>query len=114
VRFDFALWAVPLDVAVFLAQFFGHGGLGFVLLDAGSIAGFDQGDGLQDRVGPELGEAVVQALGGFAPVQCDRFLEQDVAGVEALVHPHDGDARLFFARGDCGVDGRSAAIFRQQ
>ena len=91
-----------------LLQFFGQRRLRLVLLEARGVAGLDQRDGLQQRVGADLGQAIVQALGGFVPAQRDRFLEQDVAGVEALVHPHDRDARLLFARGDGGMDRRGA------
>ena len=40
--------------------------------------------------------------------------EQDVTGVESLVHVHHGDARFVITRRNCRLDGRGAAMPRQK
>lgn len=42
------------------------------------------------------------------------FLRDDVSGVEAFVHFHDGNAGLMVAVEDGPRNGRGAAIFRQK
>ena len=80
----------------------------------GALPSWIRAHGLEQSVGAELGEFIVETFGGFATAQGDGFLQEDVAGVEAFIHPHDGHAGLFFTSGNGGVNRRSTAILRQK
>ena len=86
----------------------------FDLLVAGGLAGLDQFDGFGHRFDAER-EEVVAVDGVDRRVGLDRAgaLEQDRAGVEALVDPEDGDAGHRVALQDGVVDGGAAAVLGQ-
>ena len=62
----------------------------------------------------QVGEAVVELTGGFIGADGELLGEEDVAGVEAFVHIHPGDAGLLVAGEDGGVDRRGAAVAREE
>ncbi len=71
-------------------------------------------DCVHDQPGGERGKHVVQrAAGGLRP-DGHRLRRKDRAGIEALVHSHDGDARLRIARHDRTLDRRGTPPARQQ
>ena len=71
-------------------------------------------DCVHHQPGGKRGERIVEhTAGGLRP---DRHLRcrKDRADIEALVHSHDGDARLRIARHDRALDRRGAPPARQQ
>ena len=103
----------PVDLAV---GFFQKGRIGRTLvLDA--PGGRCCGEGLQgvdEQAGTQLRQAVMQGPGRVIPRDGLRGGHQDVAGVEALVDHHGGDAGLFFVVDHRPVDGGGPAVFGQQ
>ena len=66
------------------------------------------------RSAPARGQARAQFERVFFRADLGFPFEQHVAGVEAGVDPHGGDAGVRFAVRDGPLDGRRAAIFGQQ
>lgn len=78
-----------------LAGDFASVGSGLVGLGAGLDAVFaEAGDGLDQQARSDLSEAMVQGLGVVGIEDGSGASGEDVAGVEALVNPHDGYAGL--------------------
>jgi hypothetical protein len=69
---------------------------------------------LDDQAPAQRGQAVVQAGRGVGLGDGQALFQQHVAGVQARIHLHDGDAGLGVAGLDGAVDGRRAAPARQQ
>ena len=72
------------------------------------------GEGLDHQRGADGGEAFEEVGGGLFGGDGDGLGEQHGAGVEARVEAHGGDAGVGFAVGDGPLDGRGAAVLRQQ
>ena len=90
--FDLGGGLVPEDRAIFAAEFGGVIGLGLVLGEAGGLVGEERGEGIGEGEGGEVGEAIVEGAGGFASADGEGELGEDIAGIEAFGHIHDGDA----------------------
>ena len=91
------------------------GGLGVVLLDAGSLARLHQPHRFRQRVDPHVEQlAEVERAEGVVGLDLDLLLEQDGAGVDALVGPEDREARPGLALDDGPVHRAGAAVLRQQ
>ena len=88
---------LPIEEAVGFFEFRRVGGEGVVLRDARGVSLFQKVEGLDQTGRGEGGEAVVELAGGFVGADGKRLGEQDVAGVEALVHIHHGDAGFAIA-----------------
>ncbi|MDB6067140.1 MAG: hypothetical protein JWR26_3348 [Pedosphaera sp.] len=101
----------PIELAIFLGDLAGEGGA-FGGLGAGNdFAGDEVGNGLDEEVGTQGGEAIVQGLGIVLGVDGGGLAGEDVAGIEAGIHFHDGDAGLGLVVEDGPLDGGGAAIF---
>ena len=48
------------------------------------------------------------------PIRSEWRLEEDVAGIETFIHPHDRNASFAVPWQDCGLNRRSAAVARKQ
>src|SRR5579872_6681087 len=71
-------------------------------------------DSWDKKCGAEFCETVVQGLRIILGLDGGCLLREDVAGVEAGVHFHDGDAGFGFAVQDGPLDGGGAAIFGEE
>lgn len=100
----------PVDAAVGAGEFADVGGEGGVLRGAGGGAGGEEVEGVFEGGGGEEGEAVVEGGAGFGIGDGGAGDVEDVAGVEAFIHEHDGDAGLGVALADGGLDGGGAAV----
>ena len=107
--FDLGGGLVPEDRTIFAAEFGGVIGLGLVLGEAGSLVGEERGEGIGEGEGGEVGEAIVEGAGGFASADGEGELGEDIAGIEAFGHIHDGDACSGIIGEDGGLDGGGAA-----
>lgn len=104
----------PVDFAVVSGEFSGVGGV-LVVLGAERQVAFEVfGQSVDEELGAELGESVVQFASGFCGRDGSDFLRGDVSGVEGFVHFHDGDAGLGVAVEDGPRDRRGAAVFGQK
>ena len=72
------------------------------LRDARCVAAHEHGECDGECAGRFLGETIVERAAGFFGADVHLAHKQDVAGVEALIHIHHGDAGLFIA----SLDGR--------
>ena len=103
-----------MELGHLLAQ---HGGDGSVLVGLRLCLerpGFDGRQGLTEHPCAHGSDPVEQLAAGLLGVDFDSLAGQHVAGVEALVHLHDGDARLGVAVQHRPLHGGAATIFRQQ
>ena len=100
----------PVDAAVGAGEFADVSGVGVVLRGAGGGAGGEEVEGVFERGGGEVGEAVVEGGAGVGIGQGGAGDVEDVAGVEAFIHVHDGDAGFGIAVADGGLDGGGAAM----
>ena len=66
------------------------------------------------RSAPIVARRRSEGFGGVVGRDWEFLLEEDVAGVESGVDAHGGDAGDGLAVGDGPLDGRGAAIFREQ
>jgi len=89
---DFLARAVPPDFAILAPELFCVGGKGVVLRDARGGAGLEEGERLGKGGGGGGGQAIVEAASGLVAMDRDPADEEDVAGIEPLIHEHDGDA----------------------
>ena len=87
---------------------------GLGLLDRLQLAASGKGQRAHDHLAAKLGQPVVQRAGGVCAFDGEGFGEQHVAGVQAGIHLHDGDAGLRVARFNGAVNRRGAAPARQQ
>ena len=101
---------LPVEFAVGAGEFAHVGDEGVVLLFARRIAGGDEVERGLERAGGQQSELVMQTAAGVVGGDGQRVLEEHVAGVEALIHEHDGDAGLAIAIANGGLDGRGAAM----
>ena len=101
---------IPTDEAVFAGEFFCIGGEGVLLRGARGFVVLDELDGLGESGRGGGGEAVVEGAAGLMTAEVKAEGEQDIAGIEALVHVHDGDAGLGIAGEDGGLYGGRAAM----
>ena len=76
--------------------------------------GLDGRQGLTEHPCAHGSDPVEQLAAGLLGVDGDLLAGQHVAGVEALVHLHDGDARLGVAVQHRPLHGGAAPVFRQQ
>ena len=100
--------------AVFFFQDWGEGGLRVVLRARMNGAGLQAAQGFDHEIGADGGEARGEGFGGVVGGDGKFLLQEDVAGVEAGVDAHGGDAGDGFAVGDGPLNRRGAAIFREQ
>ena len=79
-------------------------------------AGGEAVQGLHHELRADVGRGARKTIeGGLVAVRWECSVrEQHGAGVQAFVDAHGGDAGDRFAVGDGPLDGRGAAIFRQQ
>ena len=95
----------PIDLGVVGAAEAFVGRLGFVLLDARRLAGFHEIDAFQHRLDAHREQAVEIDGAERVGVGDRRFLlDQDVAGIEAVVRPEDRQAGFLLALDDRPVD----------
>ena len=66
------------------------------------------------EIGADRSQARGEGFGGVVGGDCKFLLEEDVAGVEAGIDAHGGDAGDGLTVGDGPLDGSGAAIFREQ
>ena len=104
----------PIEKAVGFFELRRVGGEGAVLRNARGVSLLQKIEGFEQAGRGEVGEAVVELTGGFVGADGELLGEEDVAGVEALVHIHHGDAGLVVAGEDGGVDRRGAAVARKE
>lgn len=110
------LWgrSMPVNFAVAPGKFSGVGGV-LVVLGAERPAAFEIfWQSMGEELGAQLGESVVQFFSGFCGRYGSGFLRDDVSGVEAFVHFHDGDAGLGVAVENGPSNRRGASIFGQK
>ncbi len=100
--------------AVFFLQDRGESGLRVVLGARMNGTCLQAAQRLDHEIGADGGQARSESLGGIVGRDGEFLLQQDVAGVEAGVDAHGGDAGDGFAVCDGPLDGRGAAIFREQ
>ena len=94
-----------------------HGGKGSVLVllrHSGQSARCDLGDGLAQGSGTHSGNAVEQFTAGLLGVDGDFFAVQHIAGIQPLIHLHDGNAGLGVTVQHRPLHRGAAAILRQQ
>lgn len=111
---EFGCRSTPVDFAVAPGEFSGVGGA-LVVLGAERYVAFDVfWQSVDEELGAELGESVVQFASGFCGRDGGDFLRGDVSGVEGFVHFHDGDAGLRVAVENGPSKRRGAAVFGQK
>ena len=81
----------PIEETVGAGELADVRGSGGVLRRVGGGAVEDGGESGEEGDGSEGGETVVERAAGFVRCQGEGFLMDDVPGVEACVHLHDGD-----------------------
>ena len=94
-----------------------HGGKGcvFVLLrHSGQSACGDLGNGFTQGFGTHSGNTVKQFAAGLLRVDGNLFAVQYIAGIQTLVHLHDGNAGLGVTVQHRPLHRSAAAILRQQ
>ena len=69
---------------------------------------------LHHQLGAGRRHARRQSHSGIFGRDGDFLLQQDVAGIQAFIQPHGGDAGHALAVGDGPLNGRGTAILRQQ
>jgi len=106
--------AGEIDHSVFLLENWSECSLGMVLCARLNGTSLEALQGLDHQTRPHGSEARSNGLGGV--VGCDRVLvpQKDVAGVEAGVDAHGGDAGDSFPVCDGPLNRRGAAVFRQE
>ena len=104
----------PVDADIRSGELADVGGVGVVLGDAGRVSAGQQIESLLQSGGGEFGEAIMQAAAGFAAIQRRANGEQDVPGIEAFIHEHEGDAGFGIARFDGSLNRGGSAILGQQ
>lgn len=110
---EFGCRSVPVDFAVVPSEFSGVGGV-LVVLGAKRQVAFEVfWQSVDEELGPDVGESVVQFASGFCGRDGSDFLRGDVSGVEGFVHFHDSDAGLGVAIEDGPSNRRGAAVFGQ-
>ena len=88
------------------------GSQGVILGNPGGLALGHQIHRFQTGVHSQLIKLIeVKLPGGFVGADLHLFLQEDVAGVDAFIHPENGEPRLPFAVDHRPVDGRGAAVF---
>ena len=97
-----------------LVQHGGQGGV-FVVLLLGLERPCRNGrDGLTEDAGPHSRHTVKQLAAGLLGVNGHLLTDQHIAGVEALIHLHDGDTRLSVPIEDCPLHRGAATVLGQQ
>src|SRR5690554_387051 len=112
--FDLDGAAGPVDVAFFLGQFVGVVGVGVVLRLGGQFAVCQLRQGFNNGTAAHVRQAVVQAAAGVVGVDRGAGFQQHIAGIQAFVHLHDGDAGFRIAGGNGPLDRGGTAPARQQ
>ena len=97
-----------------LRQRRGHGGGSVILLARGQLPCLDFFQRGDQRFGTHGADAVKQFTARLLGVNGDRLHHQDVAGVQPFVQLHDGHAGALVTVEHGPLDGRGAAVFRQQ
>ena len=103
-----------MELGHLLAQ---HGGDGSVLVGLRLCLqrpGCDGRQGLAEHPCAYGSDPVEELAAGLLGVDFDSLAGQHVAGIEALVHLHDGDARLGVAVQHRPLHGGATPVFRQQ
>ena len=77
-------------------------------------AGFQGGHRLTEDAGTHGGDPVKQLTAGFLRADGDFLADQHIAGVQPLVHLHDGNAGLGVAVQNSPLHGGAAAVLGQQ
>lgn len=82
----------PIEPAVFLDDFAGVGNAVGGLGARGEASSEELGDGSEEELRAGVRQSVVEGRGGFRGTDRCAFESQDIAGVEAGIHFHEGDA----------------------
>ena len=77
-------------------------------------SGGDGGHHLAQHTGTHSRHAVKQLAAGLLGVNGHLLTDQHIAGVEALIHLHDGDTRLCIPIEDCPLHRGAATVLGQQ
>src|SRR6202048_4580401 len=81
----------PVDARIVRSATTFIGGFGLVLLDAGSLPGFDEIDGFQHRIDTHWKEPVeIDAAQSVGRGDLRFLLQQHLSGIETVVGPEDG------------------------
>ena len=107
-------WFQPRDAGLVLADLVGISDARSRLWRQGERAPLQRRKRERHQIRPKPRERVVQFARGQIRGYRLRLLQSHGTGIEAFIHPHDGDAALGIARHDGAVDRRSAAPARQQ
>ena len=111
---EFRRRAMPVNFAVAPGEFAGVRGLLVVLRAERQFAFEVFWQSVSKELGAEWSKSVMQFASGFCGRDGSGFLRDDVSGVEAFVHFHDGDAGLTVAVENGPRNRRGAAVFGQK
>src|SRR5579859_8206733 len=105
---------MEIDEPVFFLQDGGKRSLRVVLLARMDGSLLQAAQSLEHQVGSDGGEAWGQGFGRIVGCDGKFFLLENVAGVEAGVNAHGGDAGDSLAMGDGPLNRGRATVFRKQ
>ena len=103
-----------MELCHLLVQHGGKGGVFVLLRHSRQGACCDLGNGLTQGFGTHSGNAVEQFAAGLLGVDGDFFAVQHIAGIQTLIHLHNGNASLGIAVQHRPLYWGAAAILRQQ
>ena len=103
-----------VELCHLLVQHGGKGGVFVLLRHSHQGACGDLGNGLAQSFGTHSGNAVEQFAAGLLGVDDDFFAVQHIAGIQTLIHLHDGNAGLGIAVQHRPLYWGAAAVLRQQ
>lgn len=114
VAIESALGLGPIEVAVLFDQFFCVGCFLIVLWNPVAFAAMEKVESFHEDGGGKCGDFVVQGSGGVRAADGDFFLKKKVAGIEAFVHPHDGQACFGITLAEGCLNAGGSAVFREK